>query len=188
MKKIFDIGWHRTATKSMCEAMSILGFSAKHNPMDILKSDTLAESEALKLYDFLADFPIPIYFKEIDVAFPNSKFIFVKRDTESWLKSCKQLFQFREKNVWPKEVNKLHMKVYGTEFFIKEDMEKAYQSHNESVCEYFKDRENFLEFPLFEIPESQDKWKLLCEFVDRPIPDVPFPWSHKTNYSHLVFD
>jgi hypothetical protein len=44
----------------------------------------------------------------------------------------------------------------------------AYQQHNDSVRELGKGRE-FLEYNV------KDGWGPLCKFMDKPVPDQPFP-------------
>ena len=47
--------------------------------------------------------------------------------------------------------------------------------HNEEVRAYFGDSDDFLEFSI----EEGDGWEKLCRFLDKPVPNVPFPHKNK---------
>lgn len=51
-------------------------------------------------------------------------------------------------------------------------MSYVYDLHIKNVCEYFKNRpKDLLIMNIFE----GDGWEKLCPFLDKPVPDVPFP-------------
>ena len=63
----------------------------------------------------------------------------------------------------------------------KEYMIERYNKRNNEIIEYFK--QNNGKLLVLNIEEEEDPWKLLCEFLDEPIPDKPFPHLNKNNKS-----
>jgi hypothetical protein len=65
--------------------------------------------------------------------------------------------------------------VYGQTHFDEEVFLNAYRKHNSEVLTYFKDRNDLLVLDV-----DKDGWKELCEFLDKPVPDCPFPVKNVT--------
>ena len=99
-------------------------------------------------------------FKEIDKAIPNSKFILTVRETNSWEKSFENFF------LNASEKQRMN---------ILQDVNK----HNEKVIDYFKNRPSQL--LVMNIIDG-DGWNKLCKFLNKPIPNKPFPHKNKGFY------
>jgi len=91
--KVFGIGLSRTGTRSLTQALQVLGFDAIHYPAD---EDTYAELahgqcelSVLRNYDALTDITTVPYYQQLDKIYPGSKFILTVSDREGWLKSCR---------------------------------------------------------------------------------------------------
>jgi hypothetical protein len=117
--------------------------------------------------DSFEDLPWCYLYRELDTHFPGSKFILTVRKTDrAWFDS------FRKHNV--RLNNNIYIPPKGTAF---EETMAIYHNHNAAVREYFKDRPN----DLIELCwERGDGWKELCTFLDKPIPELPFPHSNRT--------
>ncbi|MEM0993228.1 MAG: sulfotransferase, partial [Bacteroidota bacterium] len=132
--------------------------------------------EQLNYYTAFTDVSVVPFYKELDQAFPNSKFIYTVRDRKEWLASCRQYPRFN-KSVFnlPFKIIKLRQEVYGTVKFDKEKFIAAYEKHHEDVMNYFKDRpEDLL---VINICKGQ-KWKPLCQFLNQPLPKAKFPFAN----------
>jgi hypothetical protein len=123
-----------------------------------------------------------LLYRELDKAYPDSKFILTIRDEEKWVKSVERLWD-RHYNpsrglwdVYPFS-NTIHTVLYGQKDFDAEVMLKRYRRHNAEVREYFKDKNNLL---IMEMDNRFCGWDLLCDYLNAPIPDVPYPWEYKT--------
>jgi len=181
--RIFGIGMHKTATTSLNAAFNILGFKSGHwktahwakaiwNEMNMLGS-----SSTLEKYYVLSDLPIPLLYEELDIAYPNSKFILTIRDEVDWLQSVKKHWSSsynKFRHVWDTDpfTHKVHKLLYGQKGFDAEIFLKRYKKHNADVKEYFKNRPHDL------LVMDMDKghgWPELCEFLDVPIPSVEYP-------------
>jgi hypothetical protein len=184
INKIFGVGLSKTGTTSLTRALRILGFKATHCPFFALDhfSPTLAlRLEKIARRDAFTDSPIPLFYRELDAAFPGSKFILTIRDRESWLDSC------QNHHVWPgnhiqgtfvpglplvRTQLMLHKNLYGSERFDRDGFTASYESHRRSVLDFFAERPaDLLVIDLC----GGEGWEQLCPFLNKPVPDRPFP-------------
>ena len=74
--------------------------------------------------------------------------------------------------------NPIHKHIYG-KVEIKGNEEvylDTYQKHNLAVRKYFANRkEDFIELNW----EKGDDWKMLCNFLKKPVLNIPFPHINK---------
>ena len=180
-EKIFCVGFHKTGTTSLENALEILGYKVISYDETVLeyvyKNDIDSIIKSISRADAFSDSPWFIFYKELYEAFPDAKFIFTARPNEKWIKSIVnhfgddwQLLQWR----------KFHEFVYGDdEPLANEDLYLArYERHNTEVLAFFNDKTNFLEMNFV----NGDEWKKLCNFLNKPIPTEPFPHSNKRPY------
>ncbi len=133
---MFGIGLSKTGTKSLDAALQTLGINSIHLPSPDLMAKG-AFQEALGSHDAATDVSVAIWFKELDAAYPGSKFILTTRDMDSWLESCRQHFAHsHEKPEW----NSLRCKVFGAAVFDEQLWQKAYFKHHEDVRLHFINR------------------------------------------------
>lgn len=180
--RIFGIGMQRTGTTSLAHAFRILGFDTFHfesgdKARDIWdEMTTFGSSRTLERYYALCDMPIPMLYKQLDKAYPNSKFILTIRDEDSWIKSMEWLFSDKNPDRWTWDKwpisHRMHQALYGTRHFNEKIMRKIYRRHNDEVIEYFKDRPNDL------LVLWKHSWDLLCPFLGQPVPKKPYPWKN----------
>src|ERR1700678_144652 len=94
--RIFGIGMHKTATTSLHHAFEILGFDSAHwkSPQWAKRiwheMTTLGRSLTVEQHYALCDLPIPLLYKELDRAYPGSKFILTVRDEQGWLETVRR--------------------------------------------------------------------------------------------------
>jgi hypothetical protein len=181
--RIFGIGMQKTATTSLDKALQLLGFDSAHWldgkwAVAILKEmRATGRSETLERHYALCDLPIAILFRELDRAYPGSKFILTVRDEVDWLVSARDHWSYthntfrRDWDKWP-AANTIHRATYGQHHFDAVVMLERYRRHNAEVREYFKNRPG----DLLTLDMSKGAgWKELCPFVERPIPNIPYP-------------
>jgi hypothetical protein len=178
--RIFGIGFHKTATSSLHRALTILGYDSAHwknahwakaiwtEMLDIGQSITLERSYAL------CDLPITILYKQLDLAYPGSKFILTIRDENEWLESIRKHWtqntnKFRY--AWDKDPfsHFIHKEIYGRRDFDAETFLARYKRHTIEVVEYFKSRPSDL------LVFYSDGWTNLCEFLNKSIPNTLYP-------------
>lgn len=172
--KVFCIGFQKTGTTTMRSALEILGYRvAGHFGVDDPEIRANALPGALELagkYSAFQDNPWPVLFRDLDQHFPGSRFVLTVRDPERWLESVVSHFgglstPMREWIYGPGSPR-------GNEHVYLERFER----HNREVREYFSARSgDLLEMDI----EAGDGWDSLCDFLDHPHPDVPFPHKNK---------
>lgn len=168
--KIFCIGFHKTGTTSLAEALRVLGYTVTGpnfvEDKRILDQALPLALEVAQRYDAFQDNPWPILYREMDEAFPGSKFILTTRPTDRWIKSVVKHFG--------KKDTPMRQWIYGVGHPMgNEDLYvKRFDGHYAEVREYFRDRpDDLLEFPLTE----GAGWADLCPFLGAPTPDTEFP-------------
>ena len=187
--RIFGIGMQKTATTSLDAALKMLGFDSAHWldgkwAVAILREmRERGRSETLERHYALCDLPIAILFRELDRAYPGSKFILTVRDEVDWLVSTRDHWSY-ERNTFRKDwdrwpaANFIHRATYGQTHFDAETMLSRYRRHNAEVREYFRNRPNDL---LIMDMTRGAGWKELCPFVEREIPSESYPRAY-ANY------
>lgn len=161
MAKIFGIGLGKTGTKSLVEALRLLGYNAAHRLPQ--------EAGIVDEYEALADTPIATQFELLDQLFPHSKFICTIRNIDSWLKSCQQHFSKPHNRAVD---NIYRLKMFGSLVFDEEKFRHAYDLHTTRVASYFEGREADL---LYYDIVGGDSWPKLCKFLGKPVPAFRFP-------------
>ena len=178
--KIIGVGLNKTGTKTLGECFRILSYERHITCNEVAfnlwrqgKTDELMKIATI--YSTFEDWPWPLLYSDFDKHFPGSKFILTTRkDPEVWYKSlCNHALQ-----TGPTEFRKA---IYG-EYMPQSDKDKHirfYETYNQTVREYFRGRsQDFLEVCW----EDGDEWNTLCNFLNQPIPDVPFPHTNKGMY------
>jgi hypothetical protein len=178
-KFIFGVGLHKTGTNSLNLALRELGFNSTHK---LIFNDINSSK-----FDAFCHPPICSIYKQLQILHPGSKFILTTRNTESWLESFEnhmKKFQF------DKEVPLLKGQKHVTDMF-KSELQVTYGTINvfadkAKLCEIKEEHErevlkyglkNFIVLPVE--TSSSEKWDLLCEFLEKPVPKTVFPHVKK---------
>jgi len=95
MNKVFGIGLSHTGTRSLNQALNILGIKAVHWPLDGHTyhelSNNIYRLSILKKYQGITDITTAPFYPQLDKTYPGSKFILTVRDKGTWLKSMKKV-------------------------------------------------------------------------------------------------
>ena len=173
-QKVFCIGFQKTGTTSLGEALGLLGYSVT-GPNFLTNQDLENQVYDLALaitekYDAFQDNPWPLLYKEMDQKFPGSKFILTQRPVDKWIDSVVRHFGSRE--------TAMRRWIYdaGCPEGNEDTYTERYERHNREVLEHFADRPDDL--LVFNVTAG-DGWDILCPFLDKPVPDVEFPHSNK---------
>lgn len=178
--KVFCIGWHKTGTTSIGEGLRKIGYGV--GSWHAAVGDLVFKWHEGKLgpikaraekFEALEDLPWPLVYREMDEAFPGSRFILtLRRDEETWLRSYQK--HVERSGRWLG-----HYLMYGS-YDPVNDAEihlTRYRAHNAAVRSYFADRPAQLLEMCF---EDGDGWRELCDFLNVPALTVPFPHENKT--------
>lgn len=177
--KVFCVGFQKTGTTSLFAALSELGYRTAAvigrdlSAAELQKNGGKLCVETARNFDAVQDMPWPLFYQDLDSAYPKSKFILTVRDAESWFGSIEKHFG--------SEPSTMQEFIYGEEAMFpagnKERYLQVYNSHNQQIRDYFADRPNDL---LVMDLAKGDGWSALCEFLeyDKPI-KMPFPAKNK---------
>ncbi|MEM8770398.1 MAG: sulfotransferase family protein [Pseudomonadota bacterium] len=175
--KVFCIGFQKTGTTSLYAALTELGY---RTAAVVGRDFTAAELrdfgaqlciETAEKYDAAQDMPWPVFFRELDAAYPNSKFILTVRDSDSWFASLENHFGAAP--------NAMQEFVYGaaSPSGNRERFLAVYEAHEQAVRAHFARRPDDL--LIMDLKQGHG-WDELCAFLGRPVPDSPFPAKNRS--------
>lgn len=171
--KVFCIGFQKTGTSSMRDALQQLGYRVvgvfgRDTPLDELRAGFVETGLAIaRDYDAVEDMPWPLMFRELDAAFPGSRFILTLRETDKWYKSIAGHFGDNPYHIQQLTYGDDAPAPVGHEARYRE----VYDAHNKDVIEYFRDRPGDL---LVMELERGDGWQKLGQFLGEAVPEGSF--------------
>lgn len=171
-EKIFGIGLTKTGTRSLAFALQELGYSAVHYPWSL---DEIDQHEAA------TDIPVACRYKELEIMYPNSKFILTTRPFDDWITTTarKPPDPFKPP-LWKIETR---LRMYGSIHWDEKQWSETYHKHHEEVREHFKGNKNYLEMDL----RAEDKWEDLCKFLGKNKPRSPYPKMNRTVVNKKIY-
>lgn len=178
--KVFCIGFQKTGTTSLHAALTSLGYRTAAVVGRDWSADRLAADgarlciETMRGFDAAEDMPWPVFFRELDDAFPGSKFILTVRDKDRWFRSIEKHFGAN--------THEMQAFVYGRDAAAPAGNRARYidvcARHESDVRAHFVDRPNDL---LVMDLERGDGWRELCGFLNARTPDGPFPAKNRSD-------
>ncbi len=185
--KVFGIGLSRTGTTSLSMALDALGIDSAHweNPFT---REILSDVD-FPLFGACTDISVAHVFETLYWAYPNARFIMTTRPLEPWLASMRKLYhalygtddfgRLRDRFARDLKINRepgpvgIQMAMY----FDADGFEAARARYEARVHGFFADKpkDRFLELDL----GAGAGWAPLCDFLGKPVPAVPFPWTNK---------
>lgn len=190
--KIIGAGFGRTGTLSMKVALEQLLGGRCYHMETIVKSQEQFEHwyawakdpvrppnwDAI-LDGFVAavDAPICYFTEELMALYPDAKVLLTVRDPDTWVKSFKALMMTNIKRAWMGLFSSRHRR-FGTfgrtmgRLYIgslkNEALIETFVTHNQRIRDLVP-TDRLLEM------EVKDGWQPLCEFLEVPVPECPFP-------------
>ena len=185
--KIVGIGFYKTGTTSLFEALRILGYDTVNGdaPGSYPGADdgaTLIRQidagdyrlPTLEMFEAFTDNPYFRIWREIHAMYPEAKYILTVRDEEPWIASCTRFYRNRR-------IRPMRAWMFGPHADPSRDEESrqawlaAYREHNRAVREFFATRpDQFLELD----PTRERGWERLCSFLGASIPAQPWPHAN----------
>lgn len=177
--KIFCIGFHKTGTTSLYAALVELGLKVTGTIGHRLTADALRCEGALLCirtmarYDAAEDMPWPLFFRELDAAFPGAKFVLTVREPDPWFASIDRHFGDVD--------SQMHRFVYGAAHGRARDNREPWiavkSAHEDAVRAHFSHRPRDL---LVMDLATGDGWAALAPFLGVPVPATPFPVKNQS--------
>ena len=137
-QKVFVIGFQKTGTTSLGDALTLLGYrvcgSLGVTDTNIALTARDLVFEHAERFDAFQDNPWPIYYRELDIRYPGSKFVLTLRPSGDWIRSL--IRHFGDDSTPMREW------IYGSgsPFGNEEEYMARFEQHNRDVLEYFADR------------------------------------------------
>jgi hypothetical protein len=205
--QVIGAGMGRTGTLSLKHALEELGYTKTHHMMEVIENPEQlpywiemhykrkSDYDAMfKGFAAMVDFPGAIYYKEFMEQYPDAKVILNVRDPEKWYKSVNDTIY----NI-PRGFQRVMMKAVGLfkpqvkymatffdyvdnllwngffegKFEDKEFTIKKFNDWTEEVKRTVPPEKLLV----FEVSQG---WEPLCAFLNKPIPDKPFPRVNDT--------
>jgi hypothetical protein len=173
--KIFCIGFNKTGTISLYNALNRLGYAGIHglweNHLKVGKA--IQEQKPLLSYfsENIVHFSdldiIKDNYKLLDEQYPNSKFILNTRKKQDWLQSRTTHYEDYLRNM---HTNK-YAKTWEWVTKSKEQWAKEWDKHHLNVVDYFAGRSDLI---VLDIPAGHG-YERLCKFLDIPVINEEFP-------------
>lgn len=193
--KVFCLGFPKTGTTSLETALQRLGYkvcrgASGNNHSNFLMAlqvlgDTDEIARVIRHFDAFADMPFggTDLYLWLSRRYPEARFLHTLRAPEAWYQSLlNQLAKVGASSDAPLEA--LHAAGgYGATMIVrrvwgitdprtqKDALLRHYHDLNAAILAHFEGCANF---HAFNLTEERD-WTSLCRFLDKPVPDLPFP-------------
>jgi hypothetical protein len=190
INKIFEIGVMKTGTTSLGDALSILGYKTRGWDSETIENykESGRECEVLyeviNQYDAFHDGPWHDYdFTKLDERFPNSKFILLERDDDSWIRSLEMHTNKKyqtAKDIYQRDDTPSNAVDFwdrgwaNPEKFKLERIAWKSEKYN-CIKSYFRSRPDDLL-----VMNISAGWNPLCSFLRKKVPVQKFPISNIT--------
>lgn len=175
--KIVGIGLNKTGTTSLGVCFEHWGLShvaCSQEAFELWRQgDIQSLLEWVNKFDSLENWPWSLIYREIDQAFPGTKFILTRRKTaEAWFASLNK----HASRTGPTDFRK-HIFGFDMPEHHKKEHIQFYEDHLNAARQYFKGRpKDFLEVCW----EEGDGWDELSAFLGFDSENIPFPHAHKS--------
>jgi hypothetical protein len=183
MLKVLGVGMPRTGTRSLIEALTILGYRTMHELANLWNLDALDMADELPDHVFrLGTDKVDagteaIYWRRIAMAHPEAKLVLTVRDRRAWFRSTNahlQRIYGQFQTLYFQAAQRSAERHFGDARPMASLYCDRLENHNLFVklwCAYMKR-------PLLEFDVTRG-WKPLCDFLDKPVPNDPFPWKNR---------
>lgn len=174
--KVFGIGWAKTGTTTLGRCFELLGYAHQSQNLSllpqVLRGDFQKTLRIASAKESFEDWPWPLVYHEVNVAFPGSLFVLTTRNPKHWLASYRAMLG--SENSPPDEVTAVRILLYGEDPRKAHDdmLMERFSRHNAAVLDYFRESPSKL---LVVDWEKGDGWEQICGFLGLSIPDTPFP-------------
>lgn len=200
---VIGAGFGRTGTLSLKFALERLGFERCYHMTEVLENPSAvshwsraAEGEAVDWNEVFAgyraavDWPVSHFYRELAEFYPEAKVILTWREPERWYQSAIQTI-FQVMQMPPPQggpafeharmVRRVVLeRTFGGRVDDRDHAIAVYTRHAEEVKRAIPP-ERLL---VYEVAEG---WEPLCRFLDRPLPDAPFPKVNSSDEFLQIF-
>jgi len=191
--EVIGAGFGRTGTLSLKLALEQLGYGPCYHMMEVFANpghaalwsaaadgDLPAWPTLFAAYGATVDWPASYFWRELADAYPRARIILTERDPESWYRSMSDTIVRAITEPTAKHNPNYRMAVkivlestFGGRFDDRTHALQVFRDHNRALREAFPAQRLLV----YRVSEG---WAPLCEFLDRPLPETPFPRANTT--------
>lgn len=199
--KVIGAGFGRTGTLSMKAALEHLGLGPCYHMLEVRENPGKADAwydaaqgngadwdDLLVGYQSCVDWPACYFWQPLAAHYPDAKVILTVRDEAAWWDSIDNtILRNMRSNDQITDPDRLRMRrmsrhlivdrVFGGILDDRAHALEIYRRNTREVTEGLP-KERLL---VFDVAQG---WAPLCEFLDLPIPEVPFPRTNSTQEFH----
>jgi hypothetical protein len=197
--EVIGAGYGRTGTLSLKSALETLGYIKCHHMIEVINTPGAADQwlaaieapsvdwdELFEGYMACVDWPGCHFYQALANFYPEAKVVLTLRDPQQWFESmaATTLNVIRPRLTDPNNRN------LGTELVVKaafdgriDDADHAVEMFNRHTREVIAaiDPDRLLVY------DVREGWEPLCAFLQRPVPDTPFPRVNSRDEFHDIF-
>lgn len=183
--RVIGAGVGRTGTKSLklaleqlldapCYHMVEVFTHPEHVALwhDAARDRPVDWSALLSGFGAAVDWPASAFYPELAEAFPDALVVLSVREPDAWWESARNTIlpaiEGAGDGEWARMVRDMLASRFTPDYLDRDAAVAAFEAHNAAVRRLVP-RERLLEW------RAGDGWKPLCEALDLPIPDQPFP-------------
>lgn len=187
--EVIGAGFGRTGTLSTKTALERLGYERCYHMLEVglhpehpalwrqaAAGDDVDWERLFEGYRAAVDWPACAFWPQLAEAFPDAKVLLTVRDRDAWCTSFRETIARVIVPPFPPEAEAIlamaeEVIVHGSlDGSLGDDRHLAdcYDRHNQRVVDTI-DPQRLLVF------DVREGWEPLCDFLDRPVPDEPFP-------------
>ena len=184
---VIGVGFGRTGTESMKEALELLGFGPCHHMYEVLSDKdrydrwlAILQGRAepdlpalLKGYRSTVDWPFALYWRELAALFPDAKGLLTVRPADQWYASMdRTILDLMRKPEDNKMADALAKRVFPSGVEDRAAVIQAYLDNSDAITSTIgADR--------LLVYELGSGWRPLCRFLGCPEPDRAFPRTNE---------
>ena len=197
--QIIGAGLGRTGTASLKVALEMLGIGRCYHMGEVVLeprridqwlavANGSADWESIfEGYCATVDYPACTFWRELSEAYPDAKVLLSTRDAASWFESTNatilapHLNDFIAPSPWGQMVKRTVWDTLDGRMGDREFMVSYFERRNEEIRDAIPSKRLLV----YEVGEG---WARLCEFLDVPVPDEPFPRINTRDETRRILD
>lgn len=184
--RVIGPGLGRTGTASLKVALERLGVGRCYHMGEVMTSPGASDlwvdaadgrpdwERIFDGYGAAADYPACAFWRELADYYPDARIVLSVRDPGDWFESTRETIfstetseliqstpykEFFEKTVWKDFGDRIHDREFMVDYFAR---------HRSAVKDAFPEQRML-------VYEVKQGWGPLCQFLELPVPDEPFP-------------
>ncbi|KAJ8059406.1 hypothetical protein OCU04_012353 [Sclerotinia nivalis] len=212
--QVLCLGLSRTSTMSLQEALNRLGYKTYHCrvaaptkghlPLWLEGFDAKLNGNGkpfgreefdkiLTNFSAVTDMPAVNFSEELLKAYPDAKVILTTRDSDKWVESVERsIYAVVHSRLWPVLSIVLPEAIPFRQVVLsaltdwsggnpedRKALRAGFVAHNEKIRKLARGR--LLEF------NPKDGWEPLCAFLDKPLPNEPYPYVNAGGNTYRLF-